>query len=171
MSVLATAHMAGVLLLRSTRPVPLDSATREKCMEVLSHLEKEAKGFVTIYHRWLLMETRTVEEEKLWEEVSNQWMRSERTTFVELVAFLTGYINVWETSEFEKTSVHILVAEMDRVKDGLPPGFQKLFVELTDLLPSMQEGDTLDLKGVETALKAHTSTFPNVTEEMIRRCV
>jgi hypothetical protein len=83
------------------------------------------------------------------------------------MSFLSGYFNVWNETKLEEHAVKTLVSELERVSDGLPPRYQKLFFELTTILEEY-ENPIVDIQIVKEALELHRPTFPDLTSNMVQ---
>ena len=167
MSNQALANISGALLLKSATAISLSSTDRASIKHILEKVEKNCSSYITIWHRWVLLKIDDIDTEQLWREVGQQWLRSPRTTFTELMSFLSGYFNVWNETKLEEHAVKTLVSELERVGDGLPPRYQKLFFELTTILEEY-ENPIVDIQIVKEALELYRPTFPDFTSNMVQ---
>ena len=167
MSNQALAHVAGALLLKSETPVTLSAEKRATLKRILEQLETNNNGLITVWHRWALLKIDDIDSEELWRQVTHQWMRSERTTFVEFMSFLSGFFTVWDTTTFSGHAVQGIASELERVADGIPHRFQQLFFELTAIVQEYDD-PIVDLKIVREALQLHRVTFPVLETNMVQ---
>lgn len=161
MTSLALAHVAGALLLKyDTAPTTIDARARATLRDILEKLERNARGNVTILHRYLLLELDKMSAEYLWTEIHSQWQTHVRTTCNEFLAFLATFFKVWGTTSFRRPALERILRELDRVADGLPMRYQELFFELSAAMQQYGEDVVVDLQGLSEALELQQYSFP-----------
>ena len=82
-----------------------------------------------------------------------------RTSFSELISFLSGFFEVWQETVVCGDAIKTLTAELERVGDGLPPRYQELFFELTSALDSYED-ISVNVAVVKEAMALHRQDFP-----------
>ena len=168
MSSQALAHVAGVLLLKyDEAPTELDAKDRASMKKLLEKLEKNYSGYVTVWHKWMLMHVDDADASFLWKEVKDQWLRSPRTTFSDFLSFLSAYFNLWNDTILNVHGLKMVVYELERVGDGLPPRYQQLFFELTEVINQYEDDVKVDLAAVKEAMELHRVVFPDMTTDMV----
>ena len=156
----AIAYVSGYLLLthnhmRESAPNKLEAEserspvndilsvqTREHIHTTLQKYASNVGNWITIRHRWLMMQIREATFDDIWKEVVVAW-RLERPTFGHLRHFLRGYFEVSESTSIPPFAIKILALELERVKDGMPERFQHLFFECVQIIPLLQTEDAL----------------------------